>query len=215
MALTLTHHCPHCALPQGFSHTGQARVPGNNALYHVHFMCNNCHHPVVALILSRMAMNPSELHGNLLAAAPQAAMDVQRIIPEPQATDVPQHCPENVARAFEQAASAIRRNEWDSAGAMDRRALELATKNLAPEHATKTLAARIDALANAGKLTPDLKEWAHSLRFLGNDAVHEEDGIPKDEAVQGHELTRFILTYVYTLPTQVAAARDMRAERRG
>lgn len=97
---------------------------------------------------------------------------------------------------------------------MDRRALELTTKNLAPELAGKTLAARINALADAGKLTADLKEWAHSLRFLGNDAVHEEEGISEEEAIQGHELTRFILTYVYTLPTQVAAARQMRAERR-
>jgi hypothetical protein len=77
------------------------------------------------------------------------------------------------------------------------------------------LAARIDALAAEGLLTPNLKDWAHSLRFLGNDAVHEVDGIPEEEAVQGYELARFTLTYVYTLPTQVATAREMRAERHG
>lgn len=215
MAVTLSHHCPHCDRPQGFTFTGEAPVPGTQTRFHASFMCNDCHLPVVALVESSLGYPPSRLHGNILGQARSMAVSVRRIIPEGQAPDVPQHCPENVARAFLQAASAINRKEWDSAGAMDRRALELTTKNLAPEHAEKSLAARINALADAGKLTPDLKEWAHNLRFLGNDAVHEEDGIPEAEAIQGHELTRFILTYVYTLPTQVAAARDMRAERRG
>ncbi|MBD9419838.1 DUF4145 domain-containing protein [Achromobacter sp. ACM04] len=215
MAVTLVHHCPHCDKPQGFTFTGEVRIPNSTTRFHANFMCNNCHLPVVALVESSLGHPPSRLHGNILEQARAIAVSVPRIIPEGRAPDVPQHCPENVARAFLQAANAINREEWDSAGAMDRRALELTTKNLAPEHASKNLAARINALADMGKLTPDLKEWAHSLRFLGNNAVHEEDGIPEAEAIQGHELTRFILTYVYTLPTQVAAAREMRAERQG
>lgn len=210
MAVTLSHHCPHCDLPQGFTFTGEARIPGSTNRFHAYFMCNNCHFPVAALLESHNGHAPSQFHGNILS---QHGISARRIIPERSHIGAPEHCPENVARAYLQATSAIGRKEWDSAGAMARRALELTTKNLAPEHASKNLATRINALAEAGKLTPDLKEWAHNLRFLGNDAVHEEDGIPEEEALQGHELTRFILTYVYTLPTQVAAARQMRAER--
>ncbi|MGW8306350.1 MAG: DUF4145 domain-containing protein [Achromobacter pulmonis] len=214
MAVTLSHHCPNCDLKQGFRFTGEALVPGTESIYHAFFMCNNCHFPVVAMLVSKAVYKPSQLHGDILNQVASKGIEVRRIVPEGHPVSIPGHCPENISKAFLQASSAIRRAEWDSAGAMDRRALELTTKNLAPELAGKTLAARINALADAGKLTADLKEWAHSLRFLGNDAVHEEEGISEEEAIQGHELTRFILTYVYTLPTQVAAARQMRAERR-
>ncbi|MFY1957102.1 DUF4145 domain-containing protein [Achromobacter xylosoxidans] len=215
MAATLVHHCPHCDTVQGFGLTGEAKIPGSSTLFHAHFMCNNCHMPVVAAVESEHGYPPSQLHGNILRQEPSMLVDVHQIIPHQREPAVPEHCPESVARAFLQADSAVRRKDWDAAGAMDRRALELTTKNLAPEHSDRNLAARINVLADSGRLTQDLKEWAHSLRFLGNDAVHEEDGISELEAVQGHELTRFILTYVYTLPTQVAAAREMRAERRG
>lgn len=90
---------------------------------------------------------------------------------------------------------------------MDRRALEIATKGMAPEHASLTLYKRIEKLAEGGKLTESLKDWAHDLRLVGNDAVHEIDGVEEQEATQAHELTRFILIYLYTLPAQVAQAR--------
>lgn len=93
---------------------------------------------------------------------------------------------------------------------MDRRALEISTKEMAPEHAALTLYQRIEKLAGAGKLTPSLKEWAHDLRIVGNDALHEIDGLTETEAKQAHELARFVLTYLYTLPAQVAEARQAR-----
>ena len=93
---------------------------------------------------------------------------------------------------------------------MDRRALEIATKEIAPTHAKLGLYQRIEKLAAERLLTESLKEWAHGLRLIGNDAVHEIDGITQDEATQTHMLTRFILIYLYTLPAQVAEARKAR-----
>lgn len=93
---------------------------------------------------------------------------------------------------------------------MDRRALEISTKEMAPEHVDLSLYKRIEKLAEAGKLTPSLKEWAHDLRIVGNGALHEIDGLTEDEATQTHELARFILTYLYTLPAQVEEARKAR-----
>src|SRR5690606_25699971 len=102
---------------------------------------------------------------------------------------------------------AIKRQHWEAAGAMDRRALEIATKEMAPDHAALTLYKRIEKLAEIGKLTESLKDWAHDLRLVGNGAVHEIEGLEEAEAIQAHELTRFILIYLYTLPAQVAQAR--------
>lgn len=93
---------------------------------------------------------------------------------------------------------------------MDRRALEIATKEMAPEHAGLSLYKRIEKLAESGRLTESLKDWAHSLRAVDNEALHDIDGVDENEASQAHELTRFILTYLYTLPEQVKRARAAR-----
>ncbi|MBP6018779.1 MAG: DUF4145 domain-containing protein [Burkholderiaceae bacterium] len=109
-----------------------------------------------------------------------------------------------------QAEDTIKRKHWEAATAMDRRALEIATKEMAPEHADLTLYKRIEKLAESGQLTESLKDWAHDLRAVGNEALHDVEGIGEDEATQAHELTRFILTYLYTLPKQVEQARAAR-----
>jgi hypothetical protein len=120
--------------------------------------------------------------------------------------------PPAVANAFRQAGDTIRRDGFaESAVAMDRRALELATKSIAPDLAGETLYRRIELLAGRHLLTPALADWAHALRTLGNDALHEEDGVTHDEARQTHELTRYILIYLFTLPEQVRASREARA----
>lgn len=132
---------------------------------------------------------------------------VPQIYPRAAPAEAPQHTPENISRAFIQAEEAIRRQHWEAATAMDRRALEIATKEMAPSKTNESLYKRIEHLESEGKLTPSLKEWAHSLRLLGNEALHEIEGVEPEEARQAHELTRFILIYLYTLPTQVERAK--------
>lgn len=137
-------------------------------------------------------------------------ISVKGIIPKSVPLQAPEYCPDSVASAFIQAEAAIKGRHWESAAAMDRRALEIATKEMAPEHGKLNLYQRIEKLAEAKKLTDSLKEWAHDLRIVGNDAVHEIDGVEEKEAIQAHELTRFILIYLYTLPAQVEHARAER-----
>jgi len=83
------------------------------------------------------------------------------------------------------------------------------TKEQAPNRKHDTLYARIEYLASIGKLTASLKEWAHALRALGNNALHDEQDIAGEEAVQAHNLTRFILIYLYTLPKQIELSRTI------
>ncbi len=135
---------------------------------------------------------------------------ISGIFPKPSPTELPQHCPENVARAFLQAEDALKRENFDAAVAMDRRALELMTKEKAPEDAKKPLVQRIEILSARHEITPALKDWAHNLRTMGNEAVHGVDGLTEDEAESTHEVTKFILTYIYTLPEQVRLAKEKR-----
>jgi len=94
---------------------------------------------------------------------------------------------------------------------MDRRTLEMVTKEQAPEKSGSSLYERIEYLASIGKLTPALRDWAHALRVLGNEALHDVADMTQSEAEQAHDLTRFILIYLYTLPRQVEIARELRS----
>lgn len=190
--------------------TGEAVLPDMQDRFHVYFMCNSCFMPVVALIESSAGTAPSQARGDILKAQAMYGMSVKRIIPASVPLAAPEYCPDSVASAFIQAEAAIKGRHWESAAAMDRRALEIATKEMAPEHVKLNLYQRIEKLAEAKKLTDSLKKWAHGLRTIGNDAVHEADGVEEKETIQAHELTRFILIYLYTLPAQVEHARAAR-----
>lgn len=52
-----------------------------------------------------------------------------------------------------------------------------------------------------------MKDWAHQIRIDGNDAAHDEKPFAQEEAAQLLEFVRLLLTYVFTLPAQVAARR--------
>ncbi len=89
---------------------------------------------------------------------------------------------------------------------MSRKTVDVATKELMKDEAAKIkdLAPRIDALARAGRLTEDLRAWAHQIRLDGNDAVHG-DSFTKEQAEELLDFTELFLTYVYTLPARLAA----------
>jgi Domain of unknown function (DUF4145) len=90
---------------------------------------------------------------------------------------------------------------------MSRKTVDAATKDLMKDQAKqiRDLAPRIDALATAGKLTEDLRAWAHQIRLDGNNAVHDEKPFTKEEAEELLDFTELFLTYVYTLPGRLAA----------
>ena len=95
---------------------------------------------------------------------------------------------------------------------MDRRALEIGTKLIAPDLAGLKLNQRINELATKNLITPALKDWAHGLRIVGNEALHDMEGVTIDEAKQAHELTRFMLIYLFTLPEQVRLSKETNQE---
>jgi len=98
---------------------------------------------------------------------------------------------------------------------MYRKALDLATRQLDENLAGKNLAPRIDALHKAGRLTDDLKEWAHLIRLDGNQGAHDDDELSDDEIAQLASFTELFLTYTFTLPAQVAVRKAAAAQAAG
>jgi hypothetical protein len=64
---------------------------------------------------------------------------------------------------------------------------------------------RIEKLSVAVGVTPAMKEWAHEIRELGNDAAHEEEPFTEIEATTLQAFTELFLTYTFTLPGMLAA----------
>lgn len=88
--------------------------------------------------------------------------------------------------------------------------MELALKAFAPEIEAWKLEKRIDKLAAEHRITTDIQEWAHELRLDGNEALHGDEDATQEMTDQMHHLTHFLLIYLYTLPSQIAEAKQRR-----
>ena len=130
--------------------------------------------------------------------------------PKPVAVAAPEHTPDNVSRFYLQGMDNIARN-FNAAGTMFRKSLDAALKHL--DKAGKgTLEKRIDNLPAATGVTPAMKEWAHEIRHLGNDAAHEEDPFTEAEAKSLQAFTELFLTYAFTLPGMLLARKPAAQE---
>jgi hypothetical protein len=123
---------------------------------------------------------------------------------------VPDAIPENVGRFYLQGLESLKAKRWDAAGAMFRKALDVATKQLDVGLKNQPLARRIEALFAAGRITESVRDWSHEIRMDGNDAVHDEDPETEDDAVATERFTEAFLTYTFTLPAKVATNRTKR-----
>jgi hypothetical protein len=128
--------------------------------------------------------------------------------PKESQADVPADVPPTVLRYFRQATASLRAQNFDAAGVMFRKTLEVATREKAPESASKPLVKRIDALSNDGLITSDMRDWAHEIRLGGNEAAHDDDPIEREDAERLNQFTDAFLRYAYTLPAMVKSNKD-------
>jgi hypothetical protein len=96
---------------------------------------------------------------------------------------------------------------------MSRKVVDVSTQQLLGAESNKygTIQRRIDALAGAGRLTSDLRDWAHEVRIAGNDAAHDIAPFTPEEADELLGFTDLYLTYVYSLPGRLKERRERAA----
>lgn len=115
---------------------------------------------------------------------------------------------------FRQAISNIASSNWDAAGTMARKTLEVATKDIVRQRVTERtqqdqliqktwLKGRIQKLHALGFLTDGLSDLAFAIKDEGDGATHEEEPYTQNEAYDLVEYSRALLTYVYTIPGMV------------
>ncbi|WP_295376832.1 DUF4145 domain-containing protein [uncultured Stenotrophomonas sp.] len=150
----------------------------------------------------------SNATGDFDQTARTSGVSVIDAYPAKETLDAPDHVSDAVRRPFVQGLDNAERGNSDAAASMFRKAIDVATRELDPSTTGKPLAKRIDLLADNGKLTSDLKEWAHLIRLDGNQGAHDDEELSRDEIEQLKEFTRLFLIYTFTLPAQVQARKE-------
>ena len=210
--------CPHCGADKiGFDIAMEFRAsagPPNTARFREFMVCSNCEEVIIGIFDS------TSLRYNSPKACPtdptKLGWHIVNTYPKPQPSKSPTHTPDDLKRIFLQAADAFKRNLPDASGAMSRKVMDVSTQQLVKQLSDqtktfKTIYDRIEALANNGLLTPDLKDWAHQLRLGGADAAHDLDPFTPEEASELLDFAELYLTYVYSLPGRLKERRE-RAE---
>ena len=135
------------------------------------------------------------------------------VFPKPTSSKCPDHTPDGLKRIYLQAANALKRGDPDASGAMSRKVVDVSTQTLLADDAKNhsNIYSRIEALAAKGKLTPELKDWAHEVRLGGADAAHDLDPFTRDEAEELLDFAELYLIYVYSLPERLKLRREKTA----
>jgi hypothetical protein len=139
------------------------------------------------------------------------------------AVSPPEHLDADIAKVFDEAAKCVAVQCYNAASAMFRLCLDLSTKRLLPAEGDvgpqpnrdqrNRLYDRLNWLFEIGKLPPDLKDLADTIRLHGNDGAH--DGTCSEaDAADLLEFTLALLERAFTLPARVELARARAIERR-
>jgi len=208
----LSMTCPHCRSPRSplMSVAGHALSEGKATLF---LMCPVCDKPVSAKMNRTKAVMGTSSIDEVVRwprGLDQTGWEVVEYWPTRQDSAAPSDVPERIASNFIQAEEAASRSHREAAGMAYRRVLELTLKDKAAT-LKGTLEKRIDRLADEGRLTLDIKDWAHNIRDLGNEATHDEDEPTDDDIADMAAFTRVVLEYLYSMPAKVARRANLEA----
>lgn len=212
-SLIIPLDCPHCRTKKiGFQGVFEYRHRTDlNTQKMIVGICPSCRHAVSFLVeLSRHSAD-----GKLIVLTGGLSENGIRILdfwPKLTTEKVPESVPGNVQSVVQQAYACLENGLFDAAGVMFRKALEIITKEQAPDLRNATLDKRIEKLSENGAIPKEVKDWAHEIRLEGNFAAH---GIEPFTQEQAHTLKRFceaFLMYIYTMPALVAESRSRRSE---
>jgi hypothetical protein len=103
--------------------------------------------------------------------------------------------------------AAFRRGGWNSAVAMYRSALDIATKGMDSVPPGQTFFKRLEWMAANHLITSDIRSWADHVRIDGNAALHDPDDFEENDAKALRFFTEMFLRYVFELPGEVTKFR--------
>jgi hypothetical protein len=202
----ILRNCPHCpAEHSSFTIVWSNPFPNNPAAFNCLAACAACSWPIcfIALQTTEGAI-PANYSGNI-----EPKWHVKEIWPDRKPPAAPQHTPPSVKTRFEEGEDAFTRKKWNSAVAMYRSALDIATKAMDGPPKDVTFFKRLEWLHDNHAITPDIRSWADHVRVEGNAALHDPEQFNEQDAKALRFFTEMFLRYVFELP---GAVREFRGE---
>ncbi|OOF85094.1 DUF4145 domain-containing protein [Rodentibacter ratti] len=226
--ITFGHDCPYCKKKNvAFEVADFARRERNNHntdVFAILGTCNNCGGGVVTNVLASnnppsfgYSSSQSDITNNTIENHHRNKYSLEEIFPNqkfvfyplPSKPEIPEYLPPDLENAFSEAEDLfclVEENKFlKQAGSSYRAVIELALSKLDDNPADKNLNQRINQLADKGKLSPSMKDFAHRIRTLGNGASHALLEFSKQDLDDIRLFTRLFLTYSFTLPAMIPA----------
>jgi len=134
---------------------------------------------------------------------------VERTYPLAEKAEAPISTPERVGKFFIEAKDNFTRGNYETCGALCRKVIDLATKQmaLAEDISAWKLQKRMEQLKSKGAITQEMYDWADIVRLDGNEQTHSEDEFDRHSAKAVLDFTETFLLYAFTLPAMVRARR--------
>jgi len=136
-----------------------------------------------------------------------------------QSREVPDHLPQPIENAMQEASRCMVAQCWNASAAMFRLALDLATKSLLPEEGEpsasvrRNLGLRLRWLFENSKLPVDLQDLSECIQKDGNDGAHDGN-LTEQVAEDLHDFAFELLRRIYTEPKRIELAKERRVRRR-
>lgn len=202
----IIRNCPHCpAEYSSFQIAWCAVFPRKPHAWSCSAICGACSIPICFVATNpTTGTPPSSLEGNI-----EPECRVEETWPNRTAAHAPAHTPPPVASRFLEGEDAFARTKWNSAVAMYRSALDIATKAMEGAPKDQTFFRRLEWLHEHHAITPDIRAWADHVRVEGNAALHDPDEFQEVDAKSLRFFTEMFLRYVFELP---GAVREFRGQ---
>lgn len=202
--------CPHCSKKDVFfaqkGYFGYKYVDESDQ-YIVFFTCGACNQGVMADVRGKHGNTPAKFDNDYQKYGNFTVLD---IYPKAKSAIASEHVPNDIANYYKQAIDNLERGFWDSAALMGGKVLEVTFKTKYPDITGNfgRLVDRINELASLHILTEPMKDWAHQVRLIRNDAAHSIDMIQEQDAKDLMSFVEMFLMYVFTLPAMLEARRN-------
>ncbi|MDR9498840.1 MAG: DUF4145 domain-containing protein [Hydrogenovibrio sp.] len=224
----LVADCPRCSAKRmTFDLLNQVPVSIHYGWQHwleVFCVCRNCHHPTIFLVVQKDINDGKYIQNDLskLEMSANEVVEVKRFvgIQDNNASQPPEHLPEQIDSIFREGASCMAIGCNNAAATMFRLCLDLATQSLLPENAEglnskvrRNLGLRLPWLFDQEILPEALRELSACIKDDGNDGAHE-GVLGEEDAADILDFTFILLERLYTEPKRLELAAQRRIARR-
>ena len=203
----ISNVCPYCAKIVSFAWTALSEAGGNLDTYLRCYFKDNFH-------IWAVGQCPNCNECVLIKGFSESNREIipKNIYPYPLPSPVDHRIPEKIKKDLEEAKLCFSVGAINASVGMCRKALQRACKEKGA--VKKELYEQIDEIATKGVISADLKELAHSVRFIGNDGVHpNDDEVTKEDAEEILNLAEQFLDIIFVAPAKVKEIRERKEKK--